>query len=59
MILEAFVPVSRVVFFWHRTRRKALANCPRTAHCDGDGNSRAREITDVRAEIGKDTRRKH
>ncbi len=26
-------------------------NCPRSGHCDGDGASRAREITDVREEI--------
>lgn len=33
-------------------------NCPRTEHCNGVGNSRAREITDVRQEIINENRRK-
>ena len=32
-------------------------HCPRTGHCDGEGASRAREITDVRAEIISKTKR--
>jgi transcriptional regulator with XRE-family HTH domain len=32
-------------------------HCPRTEHCDGDGASRAREITDVREEIVSKARR--
>jgi transcriptional regulator with XRE-family HTH domain len=32
-------------------------HCPRTEHCDGERASRAREITDVRAEIVSKTRR--
>jgi hypothetical protein len=33
--------------------------CPRTEHCDGARASRAREITDVRAEIISEARRGH